>query len=50
MPDLNDVCRKFAEVAEAAQLLESQLGNRLFLEKCLRDDLSFDSDFIFHRN
>ena len=46
MPDINDVYRKFGEVAEAAQLLESRLGDWLLWEKFLRDDLSFDSDQI----
>ena len=46
MPDINDVYRKFGEVAEAAQLLESRLGDWLLWEIFLRDDLSFDSDQI----
>ena len=33
MPDLNEVYRKFGEVAEAAQLFETELGNLLLLEK-----------------
>jgi hypothetical protein len=31
MTNLDDVYRKFGEVAEAAQLLETELGNMLFL-------------------
>ena len=31
MPTLEDVYRKFGETAEAAQLLETELGNMLFL-------------------
>lgn len=33
MPDLDDVYRKFGEVAEAAQLLETELGSLLLDEK-----------------
>ncbi len=32
-PSLNEVYRKFREVSEAAQLLETELGNLLFLHK-----------------
>jgi hypothetical protein len=32
MPTLNEVYRKFGEVAEAAQLLETELGNMLIAE------------------
>lgn len=31
MPSLDEVYRKFGEVSEAAQLLETELGNMLFL-------------------
>jgi hypothetical protein len=31
VPTLDDVYRKFGETAEAAQLLETQLGNMLLL-------------------
>jgi hypothetical protein len=33
MPSLDDVYRKFGDVAEAAQLLETELGNVLLLER-----------------
>ena len=33
MPTLDDVYRKFGEAAEAAQLLETQLGNMLLLSR-----------------
>ena len=46
MPDINDVYRKFGKVAEVVQLLESQLGDWLLFEMCMRDDLPSDSDFI----
>ena len=39
MPDLNEVYRKFGEVAEAAQLFETELGNLLLLEKGIEADL-----------
>ncbi len=35
MPTLDDVYRKFGEAAEAAQLLETQLGNLLLTHGCL---------------
>ena len=35
MPTLDDVYRKFGEVSEAAQLLETQLGNLLLAHKCI---------------
>ena len=38
-PSLNEVYRKFGEVSEAAQLLETELGNLLFLHKGGEADL-----------
>ena len=35
MPTLDDVYRKFGEVSEAAQLLETELGNLLLFHKCV---------------
>ena len=35
MPTLDDVYRKFGEAAEAAQLLETELGNILIVARCL---------------
>ena len=40
MPTLNDVYRKFGETAEAAQLLETELGNVLLSLAAFEDDLS----------
>lgn len=34
MPTLDDVYRKFGEAAEAAQLIETELGNVLVLVRC----------------
>jgi hypothetical protein len=39
MPTLDDVYRKFGETAEAAQLLETQLGSMLLLVRGLENDL-----------
>ena len=39
MPTLDDVYRKFGETAEAAQLLEIQLGNLLLTHQCIEADL-----------
>ncbi|HLN31361.1 MAG TPA: hypothetical protein VK395_26710 [Gemmataceae bacterium] len=39
MPTLNDVYRKFGEVAEAAQLLETELGTILLSLRGLEHDL-----------
>ena len=39
MPDLNDVYRKFGEVAEAAQLVETELGNLLFMGEAVAAEL-----------
>ena len=41
MPDLDDVYRKFGEVSEAAQLLETELGNILLIIKADESDWSF---------
>lgn len=35
MATLNDVYRKFGETSEAAQLLETELGNLLLMHKCI---------------
>lgn len=35
MPTLNDVYRKFGEVSEAAQLLETELGTMLLEHQCI---------------
>jgi hypothetical protein len=39
MPTLDEVYRKFGEAAEAAQLLETHLGNMLMMAKCVEDGL-----------
>lgn len=39
MPNLNDVYRKFGETAEAAQLLETELGNILLLSGAVHASL-----------
>lgn len=39
MPTLEDVYCKFGFAAEAAQLLETQLGNMLLLHHAIEDDL-----------
>ena len=39
MPSLNDVYRKFGETSEAAQLLETELGTMLIMNKCIEADL-----------
>lgn len=39
MPSLDEVYRKFGEAAEAAQLLETELGNFLFLKGAIAADL-----------
>ena len=44
MPTLDDVYRKFGETAEAAQLLETELGNLLLEHDCIEADLLVSSD------
>lgn len=39
MPNLEDVYQKFGEAAEAAQLLETQLGNILLTSEAMQADL-----------
>ena len=39
MPTLDDVYRKFGEAAEAAQLLETHLGNMLMEARCIDEGL-----------
>ena len=39
MPGLDDIYRKFGEAAEAAQLLETELGNMLVVARCLDEGL-----------
>ena len=39
MPSLDNVYRKFGETAEAAQLLETQLGNMLMMARCMDEGL-----------
>jgi hypothetical protein len=39
MPTLDDVFRKFGEAAEAAQLLETELGNMLLAARCIDEGL-----------
>ena len=39
VPTLDDIYRKFGVTAEAAQLLETQLGNMLLLRRCAADGL-----------
>jgi hypothetical protein len=39
MPSLDDVYRKFGETAEAAQLLETELGNTLMMARCIEEGL-----------
>ncbi len=39
MPTLDDVYRKFGETAEAAQLLETELGNILMVALCMEEGL-----------
>jgi hypothetical protein len=39
MPTLDDVYRKFGETAEAAQLLETELGNLLLMARCIDEGL-----------
>ncbi|MYG12953.1 MAG: hypothetical protein F4171_09170 [Gammaproteobacteria bacterium] len=46
MPTLDDVYRKFGETAEAAQLLETQLGNLLLQHDCIDADLLENPDPI----
>ena len=41
MPGLDDVYRKFGEVSEAAQLLETELGNILLTIEAAESDLFF---------
>lgn len=44
MPTLDDVYRKFGEVSEAAQLLETELGTRLLMNGCIDKDLLNNSN------
>ena len=44
MPTLDEVYRKFGEVSEAAQLVETQLGNLLLTHKCIDAGLLEHSD------
>lgn len=46
MPTLDDVYRKFGEVSEAAQLLETELGTRLLVMGCIEQDLLDNPDPI----
>jgi hypothetical protein len=39
MPTLDDVYRKFGETAEAAQLLETELGTILMMARCIDEGL-----------
>ncbi|MCP3943239.1 MAG: hypothetical protein GY710_17370 [Desulfobacteraceae bacterium] len=39
MPTLDDVYRKFGETSEAAQLLETQLGTMLIMNKCIEENI-----------
>jgi hypothetical protein len=39
MPTLDDLYRKFGETAEAAQLLETELGNLLMMARCIDEGL-----------
>jgi hypothetical protein len=39
MPSLDDVYRKFGETSEAAQLLETELGNQLLVIYCTEENL-----------
>ena len=44
MPTLDDVYRKFGETAEAAQLLETELGTLLLEHDCIEADLIVSPD------
>ena len=44
MPTLDDVYRKFGEVSEAAQLLETELGTLLLKHKCIAAGLLQNPD------
>ena len=44
MPTLDEVYRKFGQVSEAAQLLETELGNLLLTHKCI------DAGLLEHPN
>jgi hypothetical protein len=44
MPTLEDVYRKFGFAAEAAQLLETQIGNMLLFHHAIEDDLIGGND------
>jgi hypothetical protein len=39
LPSLDDVYRRFGEVSERAQLLETELGTLLLWEQCVEEDL-----------
>ena len=49
MPDLDEVYRKFGEVAEAAQLFETALGSLLFWEECSKRQSIFNPDPVLSR-
>ncbi|MXY24029.1 MAG: hypothetical protein F4Y45_05840 [Acidobacteria bacterium] len=44
MPTLDEVYRKFGEVSEGAQLLETELGNLLLTHKCIEAGLLDNPD------
>ena len=44
MPTLDDVYRKFGEVSEAAQPLETELGTMLLMVGCIEADLIENPD------
>jgi len=44
MPSLDEVYREFGDTAEAAQLLETQLGTMLLSAKCEAEDLLSNQD------
>ena len=44
MPTLDDVYRKYGEVSEAAQLLETELGTMLFQNSAIEADLIVNPD------
>jgi hypothetical protein len=44
VPTLDDVYRKFGEVSEAAQLLETELGNKMFIVGALDEGLFRSKD------
>jgi hypothetical protein len=44
MPSLDDVYRKFGEAAEAAQLVETELGTMLLAARCIEEGLLENTD------